>query len=159
MQRYVSVIGPGDEAMPEDIQTAYSVGRLLAEHNIVVVNGGLRGVMEAASEGASKAGGAVIGLLPGYDRTEANEYLSIAIPTGIGEIRNGLVVRSADAIISIGGSWGTLSEIALAHRIGKPIICINGWHLTGSNWEEIDIARADTPEEAVNWILATLTIQ
>jgi len=95
-----------------------------------LVSGGLGGVMAAASEGASSRGGLTIGLLPGRDRTAGNPHLSAVLPTGLGELRNGLVVGVSDAVIAIGGSWGTLSEIALAMRTGKPTVVIGGWVLT-----------------------------
>jgi len=88
----------------------------------VVVAGGLGGVMEAASRGAAQAGGSVIGLLPGLDRAAANRWVTIALPTGMGELRNGLVVRAADAVIAVGGAYGTLSEVALALKAGKPVV-------------------------------------
>ena len=107
--------------------------------------GGLGGVMAAACEGAAEKGGLTVGLLPGTDRAKGNAYLTIALPTGIGELRNGLLVRACDAVIAIGGSWGTLSEIALAKKTGKPVITISGWTIDG----HLD-STALTPEEAVN---------
>ena len=96
----------------------------LARGGFVVVNGGLGGVMEAAARGAREGGGIVIGLLPGDDRADANPHLTVAIPTGLGQARNALVVSAADAVVAVGGSWGTLSEIALARRAGKPVVCL-----------------------------------
>ncbi len=125
--RYVGVIGPGGEATPEEVSTARQVGRLLAENYAILICGGHGGVMAAACQGALELGGTTVGLLPGHDRSGANPYLTVALPTGIGELRNGLVVKASDAVIAIGGSWGTLSEIALAMRTGKPIVVINGW--------------------------------
>jgi uncharacterized protein (TIGR00725 family) len=150
------VIGPGDEATAVEKDMARSVGRRLAERGITIVNGGLGGVMEAASKGASLAGGVSVGLLPGRDRSEANQYINVAILTGMGELRNGLVVGSADAVIAIGSSWGTLSEIALAKRTGKPIICIKGWRVTTHKGVGMDIDYADTPQKAIEWVLAVL---
>ncbi len=124
---YVAVIGPGDGANQEETDIARQVGRLLADRQVIVVCGGLAGVMAAACEGASERGGLTVGLLPGDDRGAGNPYLSVALPTGIGELRNGLVVRVSDAVIAIGGSWGTLSEIALAMRTGNPVVVIGGW--------------------------------
>lgn len=124
--RYVAVIGPGD-ATREQAEIARRVGGLLADRGAVVVCGGLAGVMAAACEGASARGGMTVGLLPGNDRGAGNPHLSVALPTGLGELRNGLVVGVSDAVIAVGGSWGTLSEIALAMRTGKPTVVIGGW--------------------------------
>ncbi len=118
MTSYAAVVGPGDEDAPELLALAEQVGRGLAEHGLIVVTGGLHGVMAAACRGASSAGGMTVGLLPGDDRAAGNQWLSVALPTGLGELRNGLVVRAADVVVAVGGSWGTLSEVALcdAHR-------------------------------------------
>ncbi|MFD0450212.1 TIGR00725 family protein [Rhodococcus aetherivorans] len=122
-QRYVGVVGPA-EATAEQRRIARQVGGLLAARRAVVVTGGLGGVMAAASRGAAEAGGTTLGLLPGDDRAEANPYLTVSIPTGLGEMRNALLVRTCEALIAVGGSWGTLSEIALAVRTGVPVISI-----------------------------------
>lgn len=127
-QRYVGVVGPA-EATAEQRRIARQVGGLLAARRAVVVTGGLGGVMAAASRGAAEAGGTTLGLLPGDDRAEANPYLTVSIPTGLGEMRNALLVRTCEALIAVGGSWGTLSEIALAVRTGVPVISIGGWPL------------------------------
>jgi len=126
---YVAVVGPGDDASTEETDIAAEVGGLLAERGAILVCGGLGGVMAAACQGASGSGGLTVGLLPGRDRAAGNRYLSIVLPTGIGELRNGLVVGVCDAVIAIGGSWGTMSEIALALRTGKPTIVIRGWEV------------------------------
>lgn len=125
---YIAVSGPAD-ATPEQCASAEEVGRLLAEQGHVVVCGGLGGVMEAAALGAAVSGGVVLGLLPGTDRSAANPFVTIALPTGLGELRNGLLVRVSDAVICIGGSWGTLSELALAVRTGVPVVMLGGWDL------------------------------
>lgn len=125
-QRYVAVVGPTD-AGESGLRDAHEVGRLVALAGAVVVTGGLGGVMAAASRGAVEAGGLTVGLLPGTDRHAGNPYLSVALPTGLGELRNGLIVRAADAVIAVGGSWGTLSEIALAVRTGVPVVILGGW--------------------------------
>ena len=119
----IAVVGPGD-ADERELQLGRGVGRLLAQGGAVVVTGGLGGVMEAACEGAGVAGGVCLGLLPGTDRTAANPHVSIAVATGLGQGRNLLVVQTADAVVAIGGSPGTLSEIALAARLGKPVILL-----------------------------------
>ena len=135
---YVGIIGPGDPAegapgdlAPGDLETAAQVGRLLAAHGAVLVCGGLGGVMRAACRGARghDPAGVTVGLLPGRRHGEGNEFLSVEIPTGLGELRNGLVVGAAEAVIAVGGSWGTLSEISLAMRTGKPVVQIGGWTL------------------------------
>jgi uncharacterized protein (TIGR00725 family) len=145
---YVAVIGPGDGAPADLSRLARQVGRLLAERGAVLVCGGLGGVMAAACAGASERGGLTVGLLPGDDRGAGNPYLTIALPTGIGELRNGLVVRACDAVIAIGGSWGTMSEIAFAKRTGKPVVVLAGWAIEGR------LERtAHSPEEAVNQAL------
>jgi uncharacterized protein (TIGR00725 family) len=149
--RYIAVIGPGDEATVADLELARQVGALLADRGAVLVGGGLGGVMAAACQGAVEHGGLTVGLLPGDDREAGNPYLSVALPTGIGELRNGLVVRASDALIAIGGSWGTLSEIALAMRTGKPVVVLNGWKVEGRLSGRADGLREAvlSPEQAV----------
>lgn len=129
MRLTIGVIGPGAGASRREESAAEQVGRLLAAAGHVVINGGLDGVMAAASRGAADEGGLVVGLLPGLDRSPGNPHLSISLPTGLGELRNGLLVRASDAIIAVGGSWGTLSEIALAVRTGVPVVALHGWPL------------------------------
>ncbi|MEW9532301.1 TIGR00725 family protein [Microbispora sp. NPDC049125] len=124
----VAVCGPG-ECTPEEAGAAEAVGRLLAEAGAVVLCGGYGGVMGAAAAGAREAGGIVVGLLPGRDRAGASPDLTVALPTGLGEARNALIVRAADAVIVVGGSWGTLSELALARRTGTPVITLGGWRV------------------------------
>ncbi|PID53049.1 MAG: TIGR00725 family protein [Micrococcales bacterium] len=140
---YVGVIGPG-EAQDQHLQAAYQVGRLLAERGVVVVTGGLGGVMHEASKGAAEALGLTVGLLPGPDRSAASRWVTVAIPTGLGEMRNALLVRSCDAIVAVGCSWGTLSEIALAVRTGVPVIALDCWQLPNDG----PIPAAD-PHDAV----------
>ena len=153
---YVAVVGPGDASAAEQA-TAEQVGSLLAGQRAIVVSGGLGGVMEAACRGAFAQGGQTIGLLPGSDRSAGNEYLSVALPTGLGEMRNGLVVRVCDAVIAIGGSWGTWSEIALAKRTGKPTVVINGWHVRDPRGHEAtDLIRVTSPEAAVQAVFALI---
>ncbi|MEA2219669.1 MAG: hypothetical protein QOJ35_2295, partial [Solirubrobacteraceae bacterium] len=118
------------------------VGRGLAEAGAVLVCGGLGGVMEAACRGAKSAGGTTIGILPGTRRDEANPYVDIAIATALGELRNGLVVRAADALVAVGGEFGTLSEIALALKAGKPVVGLGTWEIRG-------VVVASDPVEAV----------
>jgi uncharacterized protein (TIGR00725 family) len=127
--RYVAVVGPADSARESDIAHAAEVGRLLAEAGAVVLTGGHHGVMRAAASGTTGAGGVAIGLLPGLDRAAGAPEHSYLLPTGMGELRNGLLVRAADAVVAIGCSWGTLSEIALARRTGVPLVLVDPWDL------------------------------
>lgn len=145
VRRYVAVVGPG-EATDAQLEAAEEVGRRLAEHDAIVVCGGLGGVMAAACRGARSAGGLTIGILPGGDRSEANEWVTVSIPTGLGELRNGLVVRAADAVIAVGGAYGTLSEIAFALKTGVPVIGLGSWDI-----ERVQVARS--PREAVRQAL------
>ena len=117
---------------------------------MVVVTGGGTGVMAAASRGAEAAGGTALGLLPGSDRSEGNPHLTLSLPTGLGELRNALLVRSVDALVAVGGSWGTLSEVALACRTGVPVFALHGWDLPA---EGGPVVVAD-PAEAVARVLA-----
>jgi uncharacterized protein (TIGR00725 family) len=147
---YVAVIGPGDaeEGSPE-VEAAEAVGWALATAGAIVVCGGLGGVMAAAARGAAAGGGTSIGLLPGIDRAAANPWLSLALPTGLGEARNALVVRAADAVIAIGGGYGTLAEIALGLRAGTPVIGLSTWDLTRGGTPDAGIVPAEGPPEAV----------
>jgi uncharacterized protein (TIGR00725 family) len=149
VRRYVAVVGPG-EATPGDLTAARAVGSELARADAVLVCGGLGGVMEAACHGARESGGTTVGILPGADRATANAFVDVAIATGLGEARNALVVRSADALIAIGRGYGTLSEIALALRARKPVLAVDSWDIEG-------VQSAATPEEAVAAALAALT--
>jgi uncharacterized protein (TIGR00725 family) len=127
--RYVAVVGPADAARPSDLTHATEAGRLLAGTGAVVLTGGHHGVMRAAAAGVESAGGVSIGLLPGLDRDEGAPEDTYLLPTGLGELRNGLLVRAADAVLAVGCSWGTLSEIALARRTGVPLVLIDPWDL------------------------------
>ena len=143
-RRRIGVIGPGSD-VPSDVwDAAESVGALVAEAGQIVINGGLGGVMEAASRGASRRGGLVIGLLPGDRSQVGNAYLTVGLATGLGELRNGLLVRACDAVICVGSSWGTLSEVALAVRTGVPLVMLHGWPLP-----EEGPVLVDSPEQAV----------
>jgi uncharacterized protein (TIGR00725 family) len=147
---YVAVIGAGtcDGAQAA---LAEEVGRLLARAGALVVCGGLGGVMEAACRGAKAAGGTTLGLLPGLDRDDANEWVDVAVPTGFGEARNLLVVRAADALIAIGGEFGTLSEIGFALKTGKLVVGLGTWDLP----QRPDaIRRASSAAEAVSLALS-----
>jgi uncharacterized protein (TIGR00725 family) len=135
----VSVIGSG----VEHEERAERVGRLLAERGCTLVCGGRGEVMAAAARGAKSAGGTTIGILPGESRAEANEWIDHVIATGIGHARNLAVVASGDAVIAVGGRWGTLAEIGFARTLGRPVVILEpGWQVEG-------VERAATPEEAV----------
>ncbi|MFF2205743.1 TIGR00725 family protein [Streptomyces sp. NPDC058145] len=151
---YVAVVGP-EAATPSEVETAHRLGRLLAQQHCIVVCGGLGGVMEAVCQGAQSEGGITVGLLPGASRAKGNAFLSVALPTGLGELRNGLVVRSADAVIVVGGSWGTLSELALAVRTSKPTIVIGGWEVRVPGKSEIaELRMAVSVEDAVGMVVS-----
>lgn len=139
---YIAVIGTG-EADERLCAKAREVGRLTAERGGIVVCGGLGGVMEAATRGATEVGGAAIGILPGEDRSRANEYLSYSVATGVGQARNLAVVCSADAVIAVGGGYGTLSEIGLARKVGRPVVALGSWEL-GDH-----VVSVSSPEKAV----------
>lgn len=138
---YIAVIG-ASKPSPEQEQAAEDVGRGLGAAGAVVITGGRGGVMAAASRGAREAGALVVGLLPGLDRREANEWVQIALPTGLGDLRNGLVTRSADAVVAVGGAYGTLTEIAYALNEGVGVAGYDTWAIEG-------VELADTPAAAV----------
>jgi uncharacterized protein (TIGR00725 family) len=123
---YIGVIG-ASEATAAERDAARAVGSGLARAGAVVLCGGRGGVMEAVCEGAKQARGVTIGVLPGSDRAEANAHVDVALATGLGELRNGLLVRFSDALIAIGGGWGTLSEISFALRVGRPVVALASW--------------------------------
>jgi uncharacterized protein (TIGR00725 family) len=142
----VAVIGSGAE---HEVR-AEEVGRLLAERGCTVVTGGLGSVMAAAARGAKSAGGVTIGVLPGESRRDANEWIDHAVVTGVGHARNLAVVASGDAVIAVGGQWGTLAEIGFANVLGRPVVILEpGWQLDG-------VRRAATPQEAVELALGAL---
>lgn len=146
----VAVVGSGSCGSGDE-RRAEEVGRRLAEAGALVVTGGLGGVMAAASRGAQAAGGTTVGLLPGSTREGANPWLSVAIPTGLGEGRNLLVVRAADALVAVGGEYGTLSELAFALKIGRPVVGLATWELRrhGEPGPDPGVLRADDPAGAV----------
>jgi uncharacterized protein (TIGR00725 family) len=144
----VSVIGSG----AEHERRAEEVGRLLAERGCTVVTGGGSEVMAAAARGAKEAGGTTIGILPTERHEDANEWIDHAVVTGIGHGRNLAVAASGEAVIAVGGNWGTLAEIAFARRLGRPVVILEpGWTVEGAG-----IERADSPEQAVELALAHL---
>jgi len=157
-KRIIAVIG-GGECSKEEAKLAEAVGRELARQGVILVCGGLGGVMEAACKGASSQGGVTIGILPGDSRQAANPYVQIPIVTGIGHARNMAVVKSAQAVIAIGGSYGTLSEISHALQSGIPVIGLNTWSLSKNGQQDNSIILAQNPTEAVNKALSLATNQ
>ncbi|MFI0445960.1 TIGR00725 family protein [Actinomadura sp. 6N118] len=150
MPLQVAVCGPR-MCSEEEWQDACTTGRLLAERDAVVICGGQGGVMAAVADGARSAGGIVVGVLPAADRSAAGPALTVAIPTGLGEARNNVIVNAADAVIVIGGSWGTLSELALAMRAGRvPVVQLGGWHVLDEQGRPLSgICHAGTPQQAL----------
>jgi len=148
-KRFIAVIG-GNQCSPQEAQLAEEVGRELARRGAILVCGGLSGVMEAACKGASSEGGITIGILPGESRQAANPYVQIPIATGLGYARNLAVVKSAQAVIAIGGSYGTLSEISHALQSGIPVIGLNTWSLSRDGQPDSSIITAQDAVEAVD---------
>jgi uncharacterized protein (TIGR00725 family) len=145
---YVAVVGPG-EADEETLARAEEVGGEIARRDAVLVCGGLGGAMEAACRGARSAGGLTVGILPGLDRAVANEHVEIALPTGMGELRNGLIVRAADAVVAVAGEFGTLSEVAFALKTGVPVVGLSTWELVRQGRPVRAIAEASSAGDAV----------
>jgi hypothetical protein len=143
----VAVIGAGS-ASAEETATAEAVGAALARAGAVVICGGLGGVMEAAARGAAEAGGLTVGILPGSDASGANAWIRLPLATGMGEARNALVVRAAEAVLAIGGEWGTLSEIALARKMGLDVALLGAPPAEG-----LGLPRFDDATEAAEWAL------
>ncbi len=146
---YVAVIG-GGEVRAEVAALAREVGRQVARRGAVLLCGGLGGVMAAAAQGAQEAGGVSVGILPDGDRRRANPYLTYAVATNLGHARNMIIAHSADALIAVDGSFGTISEAAIALKLGKPVIALEvSWDLPG-------LRRASNPQEAVEMALAAM---
>ncbi len=149
MVRLISVVGAA-ECSEEEAQTAEEVGRLLAERGFGVVCGGLGGVMRATCKGCKRAGGQTVGILPGDDPNDANPWVEIPIPTGMGEARNVLVAKAGEAMVAVGGEYGTLSEIAFALKLSKTVVAIGKW----SNLE--GVTPADSATNAVDLAIKAL---
>jgi len=149
---YVAVVG-GQQASEEEERVAYEVGRGLAEAGAYLVCGGLGGVMEAACRGAREAGGLTIGILPGPFRGDANPYVDVAIATDMGQARNAIIVRTADSIIAVGGEYGTLTEIAMALKMGKRVVALNSWRIQREDRFDERIIYARDAQEALRLIL------
>jgi hypothetical protein len=145
----IAVIGAGG-CTPSEAEHALQVGREIARRGAILICGGLGGCMAEAARGAKEAGGITIGIIPTYDKPTANEFIDIVIATGMGHARNAIIVATADAAIAVGGSYGTLSEIALARKMGKPVVSLGSWQFAG-DWEELSgVFRATDPIEAVD---------
>jgi uncharacterized protein (TIGR00725 family) len=153
---YVSFIG-GGRATASQYRLAGEVGRMIAGMGAVLVCGGLGGTMEAAARGAKEAGGTTLGILPGHDRSQGNPYLDYVVTTGIGHARNVAVVSSGDAVVAVGGEFGTLSEIGLARKIGRPVVILEGWRLQRDEGTE-GIWYAASPDEAAAILRAVLDL-
>lgn len=150
---YVAVSGGGD-ADEEACGQAEELGRELARRGAVVVTGGLGGAMEAACRGAKAEGGTTIGILPSDDRANANAWVDVAVPTGLGEGRNALVVRAADVLVAVAGEFGTLSEIALALRVGRPVVGLGTWELARRGQPVPAVVVASSPADAAEKAMA-----
>lgn len=145
---YISVIG-ASKCSKDIYKLAYEVGREVAKKKAILICGGLGGVMDASAKGAKEAGGITVGILPGDNRIGASKYLDISLPTGMSEARNVLVVKAANAVIAIGGEYGTLSEIAHALKMGTPVIGLKTWDIGKDEFDVSRIIRVDDPISAV----------
>lgn len=152
----VAVIGQGSPDDGPIVDLARSVGRDLGSRGATVVTGGLGGVMNAASEGARRAGGRVVAILPGIDRRRATEHADVVVCTGVGEARNLAVVASADVAIAVGGAWGTLSEIGLARKLDRPVVLLGSWSVAAPGGGEPGLIRVDDPASAVEAALGAV---
>ena len=151
---YIGVIG-GQFCSEDEERVAYELGGLLAREGAIIVCGGLGGVMEAACRGAREQGGVTIGVLPGPFRGDANPYVDYAIATDMGQARNAIIVRTADAVVAVGGEYGTLSEIAMALKMGKKVVALSSWEIASKGAQDDKIIRADSPEAAAEAVLGT----
>jgi uncharacterized protein (TIGR00725 family) len=153
MATHIGVVGEG-QCSRTTAAVAERVGAAIAEAGAVLLCGGRAGTMEAAARGAARAGGTVVGVLPGFSRDDANRWVTIPIVTGMDQARNVILVRSCDAVIAIGGSYGTLSEIALALKLGVPVIALRSWRLRAPEARPVPVLRATSPRDAVRLALA-----
>lgn len=144
----IAVIG-GDDAGAESRETAFEMGRRIAAEGFILITGGRGGVMEAACRGAKTAGGMVLGILPGLDRNEANPWVDIAVTTGMGHLRNALVVSNADYVVAVAGAYGTLSEIAHASILGIPVFGLGTWEISG-------VIALESPARVMEQILKSI---
>ena len=153
MKPIIAIVGPGKCSQTE-ADLAESVGAMIAKREAIVVCGGGGGVMEAVCRGAVNAGGITVGILPGTEVSEGNCYLTIALPTGLGEARNALVATAGQSMISIGGSYGTLSEIALALKAGRKVIGLETWSASDHAERQLDVLSAKDAAGAVAMALS-----
>ncbi|HAU32642.1 MAG: hypothetical protein XD78_1478 [Desulfotomaculum sp. 46_296] len=144
---YIGVVGAG-ECTEKEASLAGEVGFEIAKRGAVLICGGRGGVMEASAKGARRADGIVIGILPGRSRSESNPFLTIALPTGLGDARNAVITCAADVLIAISGGYGTLSEIGLALKMGKPVVGLSTWEMK-RGMQEFAVRQAHSPMEAV----------
>jgi uncharacterized protein (TIGR00725 family) len=151
-ETYIAVVGPS-AGTPGELAIGEAVGRRIAEAGGILVCGGMGGVMEAAAGGCADAGGRSVGILPSESRLDANPYVTIAVATGMGEARNAIVVRTADVVIAVHGEFGTLSEIALALKMGKPVVGLGTWELGKDGESVAAIVPATDAREAVDTAL------
>ncbi len=158
MKLNVGVLGPNTTSEAE-YALGEEVGRCIAEKGATLLCGGLGGMMQAAAEGAKSAGGQTVGILPGSDRSSANSFIDLAIPTGLGPFRNSLLVSSCDAVIAIHGAYGTLSEIAFALRIGIPVVGLHTWEVRRTGQADPGIHVVHSPQEAVDTALRLAAAQ
>jgi len=147
MRRLIAVIGESRFSDPANEPRAEEIGRLIGAAGDVLICGGLSGVMEAACRGAKAAGGMTVGVLPGMDRAEANQFVDVAIATGLGEMRNVIIVMNADGVVAIGGGYGTLSEIGHALRAGKPVVGLGTWQAVRAGTPAA-MLQASSPQDA-----------
>jgi len=154
----VGVIGESQFSDPSHEAAAEETGRLIAQSGWVLVCGGLTGVMEAACRGARTAGGLTVGILPNDDRDEANPYVTVAVPTGLGQGRNVVIALMVDALIAVGGGFGTLSEIGHALRVGKPVVGLRTWEATRPG-QRAPVTSVHTPQEAIDVVRRSLHIR
>ena len=151
---YIGVIG-GQFCSEDEERMAYEVGSRLAKQGAIIICGGLGGVMEAACRGAKEEGGTTIGVLPGPFRGDSNPYVDYAIATDMGQARNAIIVRTADALVAVGGEYGTLTEIAMALKMGKKVVALSSWEIASKGTPDDKIVRAGSPEAAVEAVMGT----
>ncbi|MBN1283866.1 MAG: TIGR00725 family protein [Anaerolineae bacterium] len=155
-RKYIIAVIGGAECTPSEEMQAAMVGRMVAVHGATLICGGRGGVMEAACGGARAGGGLTVGVLPGNTRDEANPYVDVPIVTGMGDARNAIIINSADAVIAVGGGYGTLSEIAFALKRDVPVVGLSTWSAAGARQDELPIIQVGSAEEAVKTVIAML---
>jgi len=148
----IAVIG-GREVSAEVLEKAETIGRLIAENGAIILCGGLGGVMEAVCRGAKSVNGTTVGILPTSNKTDANSYVDISIPTDMGVARNAVIIQSADAAIAVGGSYGTLSEMAFALQKKIPLVSVDSWSIDET------VMKISDPVKAIKWIFESITLK